>query len=296
MKTKTIIRWIRENKTIIFVILSLIVIIVPYVLMFGKNGLSDCTSDWAAFGSYIGGAVAIISILLVYKTYRDQSIANQRRFFENSLRKKTDSLKSQLREIGDDIKCLSKDLLKPFMPISTEKPKEEYSIKCYEKALRRCYKYYTMNRDRCEGLETESFKRNSKHIKEIEGLIRYVSEVLSFIHKFPLIDNQYIYVSDTKNLLSEDLKVVMFYYVVSKAENDLFHIFKESDIFNWRNMENQLFLWVVELISKNKNITTVSSFDENSMMLDNGKDELVESNNFLHMVNEINNGNLAHKS
>lgn len=287
MKTKTI-KWIKEHGTILVIIFCLCAILFPYLWIFGKNGLSKQVDDWAAFGTYMSGTVAIISTWLVYKTYRDQSIANKRGLFENSLCQKTDSIKKRLKEYNKDIKILCEDLLNPFKPISTTMPPKGCTNKCYELALKRIFDYNIMNRNQNYKAIQKRYKINNEFVEEMEDLIPYIGETFSYIREFPLIDKKGIYVSDMKSLLSEELKVVMFFYVISKPDNTLFHIFKEVGVFKWRNIENLLFQRIVELICKERNLSSVPCFDYNSMIPDDSKNELVESNNFLEIVANIN--------
>ena len=287
MIKKTTIKWIREHITIIVIVICLCVILIPYVYVFGKNGLSDCVSDWAAFGNYTSGTVVIISVWLLYKTYREQSVANKRVFFEKSLYQKIETVKDQLQEYDSDISSLCEDLLKPFIAIDFATPQKDYPTECYEKALQHCYEYYTMNRGQNPNTIPEQYRRNTDHVEEIEDLIQYCGDVLAYIRDFPLIDNKSVYVSDFKTLFSDELKVVVFFYVVYKSDSTLIQVFKDSGVFKWRNMENRLFLWVVRLICKEKDIVNIpcpDNFDINTMRIDDGKDKLVESNNFLAIV------------
>lgn len=54
-----------------------------YLLNFHTAKISDDTSDWGDFGGYIGGTLSLISVFLIYYTYRKQSEMNYRNQFES---------------------------------------------------------------------------------------------------------------------------------------------------------------------------------------------------------------------
>ena len=58
--------------------LYVFVVLVIYACHFHACKLSNCTTDWGAFGSYFGGMVSIVSIILLYLTLREQHKENYR--------------------------------------------------------------------------------------------------------------------------------------------------------------------------------------------------------------------------
>ena len=71
--------------------------IIIYVVCFYNAPLSNRTSDWGAFGSYISISISVISIALIYITYNEQKQSNRIERFEQHLKSMTDTL-SQLME------------------------------------------------------------------------------------------------------------------------------------------------------------------------------------------------------
>ena len=62
-----------------------VVLIVFYAVHFYNASLSDKTSDWGAWGSYIGIGVSILSVSLIYITYKEQQESNRIGRYEEHL-------------------------------------------------------------------------------------------------------------------------------------------------------------------------------------------------------------------
>lgn len=60
-----------NNCDLWLIILAIISVILPYFIFF-HDGFSRNSDDWGALGSYFGGMVSIISIVLLYYTLREQ--------------------------------------------------------------------------------------------------------------------------------------------------------------------------------------------------------------------------------
>lgn len=68
-----------------FIIISAIitfVLIVAYMIKFRNAPLSDNTSDWGAWGSYVATGISVLSIALLYITYKEQQESNRIGRFE----------------------------------------------------------------------------------------------------------------------------------------------------------------------------------------------------------------------
>ena len=105
--------------------------IIIYVVCFYNAPLSNRTSDWGAFGSYISICISVISIALIYITYNEQKQSNRIERFEQHLKSMTDTL-SQLMErnrttLENDYRTFSSHFIDPFHDISSyEKKVAEY--------------------------------------------------------------------------------------------------------------------------------------------------------------------------
>ena len=63
---------------------AIILSVVFFVFQFHDNAFSDNISDWGSFGDYVGGIIlSLISIFLLYKTYKEQQYTNVITQFEN---------------------------------------------------------------------------------------------------------------------------------------------------------------------------------------------------------------------
>ena len=57
-------------------------IIGVYTFFFFDRNISDQTSDWGSFGSYIGGLFTFVSVILLYNTLLEQRKENHRNWFD----------------------------------------------------------------------------------------------------------------------------------------------------------------------------------------------------------------------
>ncbi|MCY9802679.1 hypothetical protein OTK51_04455 [Vibrio scophthalmi] len=111
-----------QNKLIYSIGLAITVVALPYILKFSDYPVSTQTSDWGAFGSYVGGILsplfAIGSLYYVVKTFRQQSFEttfnllleqhnnladalSKKRTTENSDSSPTSPIEDVLNELGD---------------------------------------------------------------------------------------------------------------------------------------------------------------------------------------------------
>ena len=59
-----------------------VVLVIVYLANFSHAPLSDNTSDWGAWGSYVNVGISLISISLIYITYKEQQKSNKIARFE----------------------------------------------------------------------------------------------------------------------------------------------------------------------------------------------------------------------
>lgn len=92
--------------------------------------LSEETSDWGAFGSYVGMGISILSITLIYITYNEQRLSNRIERFEQHLKSMTDTLSDLVKRdstiLEKDYQSFLSHFMVPFYDISDcEVPKTE---------------------------------------------------------------------------------------------------------------------------------------------------------------------------
>ena len=79
-------------------VLYVLVVLIIYACHFHAWALSYCTTDWGGFGSYLGGMVSIVSIILLYLTLREQHKENYRLRIETGYNRMLDSLTKKYYE------------------------------------------------------------------------------------------------------------------------------------------------------------------------------------------------------
>lgn len=75
----------KQMKRYAFVIVGIaiaVILIAFYAVHFYNASLSDKTSDWGAWGSYVGIGISILSVSLIYITYKEQQESNRIGRFE----------------------------------------------------------------------------------------------------------------------------------------------------------------------------------------------------------------------
>ena len=90
------------NRVAIILFLLLVIIFGVFVYVFHDQQLSLNISDWGAFGSYVGGTVGIISVVLLYFTYNNQVKANRKSQFETILFQMIGSFKERFTARKED--------------------------------------------------------------------------------------------------------------------------------------------------------------------------------------------------
>ena len=66
------------DRKIILIALGVAMIpLIVYVICFWGIEISDNTTDWGAFGNYVAVCLSVLSISLIYITYREQRKSNE---------------------------------------------------------------------------------------------------------------------------------------------------------------------------------------------------------------------------
>lgn len=126
----------KSRIIILFGVFSLLVTIIIYVLFFYDVTISDRTSDWGAFGSYIGIGISVLSVTLIYITYNEQRHSNEIERFELHLKTMLGTFSELIEKKSASLdryyQLLSVHFLVPFYDISNyDKQKTENVCSCY---------------------------------------------------------------------------------------------------------------------------------------------------------------------
>lgn len=112
-------------KRYVFVIVSIaiaVVLIAFYAVHFYNASLSDKTSDWGAWGSYVGIGFSILSVSLIYITYKEQQESNRIGRFEEhfhiSLRTLNELFEKRKNVIDSIFSKVENHFRNPFDPLT----------------------------------------------------------------------------------------------------------------------------------------------------------------------------------
>lgn len=110
------------------IILSVIIaigLIAIYIANFYRTPLSDSTSDWGAWGNYVGIGISIISVSLLYITYTEQKESNRIGRFEEhyhvGLKTLTELLENKKKIIETAYNKVENHFRNPFDPLTDYK-------------------------------------------------------------------------------------------------------------------------------------------------------------------------------
>lgn len=161
-------------KRYAFVIVGIaiaVVLIAFYAVHFYNASLSDKTSDWGAWGSYIGIGISIMSVSLIYITYKEQQESNRIGRFEEhfhiSLRTSIELFEKRKNVIDSIFSKVENHFRNPFDPLT------DYEQSKVQTILGNFYSLAVMN---CR--------------EECEEIFRYLFSVLLSIKNNSMLDNK----------------------------------------------------------------------------------------------------------
>lgn len=126
----------KHYRYILLAFIFLLLTVVLYVVNFYGTSLSQKTSDWGAFGSYIGIGISVLSVTLIYITYNEQRHSNEIERFELHLKTMlgtfSELIENKSASLDRYYQLLSVHFLVPFYDISNyDKQKTENVCSCY---------------------------------------------------------------------------------------------------------------------------------------------------------------------
>ena len=234
--SKIISKWIYGHSLVCIVILVLIVF-APYIIVFAKNGISQQTQDWSYLGSYIGGTLSVVSIFLLYITYREQRRTNHIDHFMKAAAYHVDSIVKLQEKNKETIRFLSDKIVGLFFYLGEYEYNNEYTKEEAEKVIGYSYSDLTIN--------------TQHNNRSFEDVFQYIGYAFNHIEDDTLIEGKSNYVKEIDSVLTLDSKVILFCYIVSYNRWDLLKICDKYCIFRDWNMENDMFNHVVSMFCKN---------------------------------------------
>lgn len=232
--------------------------IIIYVVCFYNAPLSNRTSDWGAFGSYISICISVISIALIYITYNEQKQSNRIERFEQHLKSMTDTL-SQLMErnrttLENDYRTFSSHFIDPFHDISSyEKKVAEYV----------CVYYFS-------GIIYE-------RVNEYKHLFNYMDLTINYIKRdyIQKKEDKYGRIMELSCVLPKSLRTFYFCWLIQQEKRQLLEYCYANDLFLADEPNDNLLSDIIRLIctgNKPKKYNTIP-IDINNIDLGNYDNE-----------------------
>lgn len=200
------------NKWIIIITLIFSFLILSfYVIHFREASLSNSTTDWGAFGNYVGIALSTLSISLIYITYREQSLSNKSARFEQHFITMTKTL-SELTEknmntLGSSYEAFYKHFMVPWIDFT----------KCSHENTKSVYVYYY-----------SSAIGNTQN--NFDFLFRYFSLCLKHIEKEATIthDEKQGRMTELVCIVPESLRVLFLCWCINNDRDYLLQYYQEG--------------------------------------------------------------------
>ena len=152
----------QPRTSIIIAFIVLLLTIIVYVVSFFGIPLSNETSDWGAFGSYMGIGISALSIALIYVTYNEQRRTNQISGFEQHLSTISNTIENLIDKNSETVKAAYSRFIEHFKV-------QLYDLSsCTKKKVEGvCTYYYSLALENNGG--------------ELYYLFEYINDSLSFI-------------------------------------------------------------------------------------------------------------------
>lgn len=187
----------KKDRLILFAILVVVVLVIgSYIINFYSANISGDSSNWGNLGSYIGGTLSIVSVLLIYYTYRKQSEMNYRSQFESIFFKMLDRQRKIYNDIdGCNLFRKMRDKIKTHFPASFE---------------------YELNRDEAYLLFANYFGYHISSNKHSLHYFRHLYQIVKYIHTDNLMSdlNKKKYIGLIQAEMSDDELFVSLFNTV----------------------------------------------------------------------------------
>ena len=206
---------IMTDKKIILIASGLaVVFLMTYVICFWGTGLSGNTTDWGAFGSYAAICVGLLSIALIYVTYREQRRTNEITRVEQHIETMTNTLcvLSEKYHMQFEVSyCKFSEHLKlPFYDMSDWE---------YNNTIEVCKIYYSMAVD-------------DEYIGNFNYVFRYMQLCVDYILNEDSFssENKTLRITEFSCTLPESLRILLFCWLLINDQTKL-EVYYKSGIF-----------------------------------------------------------------
>lgn len=228
---------IQKRRFVLLIVLFLLLMpVVVYVFNFHNHELSNNSIDWGAFGSYFGGTISIVSVFLLYITYREQQRANAINHFEKRYYTQLETIRIKLKENAVDIKKQYDCIEAHF-----RENRPNHQLK-RDDVLMACSYYF------------RDIQRQENYKVEVEEVLSYILHSIKMTSEHEMFSDElkHDYIQDLCPLLNKEIKTILLLFVVFKEKTSDFHLLKQYDCCNY--LTDNVFL--------NEIIKTIMSSDD----------------------------------
>jgi len=200
------------DKKIILITLGVAIVpLVVYVIWFWGIGLSDNTTDWGAFGNYVAICLSVLSISLIYITYREQRKSNEITRAEQHIATMRNTLGALYEKNQSRIESI-------YLKISEHFNESFYDLSEYEyeKIVKVCKYYYS------------SASGENEDSKKLNNYFQYLHLCIdNIIHNKTLSKEQRkLQITELSCILTEDTRLLFFFWLLINACTELTSYYK----------------------------------------------------------------------
>ena len=202
-----------RKKILQFSISVAIALLLLYAICFIGAPISTSTSDWGAFGNYAAICLSLLSIALIYVTYREQRTTNEITRVEHHVVTMTNTLVSLSEKYHERL------------IVSYEKFSEHFKVPFYDisdceyaNTINVCTYYYS------------TITLDDHHKADFNYLFRYVQLSIDYIlqEKFLSIGDKHLRVTELGCILPESTRMLFFCWLLINNKTKLGDYYKSG--------------------------------------------------------------------
>jgi len=199
-----------DNKIIFISLVVALGLLLIYALYFIGMPISNHTSDWGAFGSYVTIGVSFLSIALIYVTYREQRKTNEITRVEQHFVTMTKTIVAQSEKFHEKL-TRSYDMFSQHFKLSFY----DMSDWKYENIRKICTRYY-------------SITINDDYNKDFNYLFRYMQLCIDYIIHEKSLSNEdkLLRIAEFCCVLPESVRVLLFCWLLINNQSALENYYK----------------------------------------------------------------------
>lgn len=225
-----------DTKILLVTLIVVIVFLLFYCCNFFGAPLSSFTSDWGAFGNYVAVGVSMISIVLIYVTYREQRKANEITRVEQHIMTMTNTLNLLSEKYQGKVDNAYKDFYGHFDSFSLT----EYNDK--EKVKSVCMYYHS------------SIMSNVDCNHNLNGVFRYIHLFIDYIQDEKSLseESKEQRIKELSCILSESMRIMLFSWLLFNNQNEKLEKYYKLGIFTVNEIELPLLEDIITYICTKK--------------------------------------------